>query len=113
MAANVIGLDTLAIRIMASGGDDCDGLELLTFNLLRRMGFQEGELYRAVLRDLDAESYHMVTLWFPDGERRDPFVLDPSGQATKRVLPLSELAGWAPVAMFDEASGFRVEARND
>jgi len=98
-------------ELITAGGDDCDGMELLTFNLLRRLGFTKGELYRAILFEPERDAYHMVTLWFDDGDRQDPYVLDPSGEVSRRVERLSHIASWQPVVMFDERSQFKVEAR--
>ncbi len=97
---------TLA-AVQRSGGDDCDGMELLTFELLRRLGFGPGEIYRAVVRDAGG-AHHMVTLWFSDESNRDPYVLDPTGDVTGRVVRLSAVRGWTPVALFDETREFRV-----
>ncbi len=97
---------TLA-AVHRNGGDDCDGMELLTFELLRRLGFGPGEIYRAVVRDASGV-HHMVTLWFSDESPGDPYVLDPTGEVTRRVVPLSAARGWTPVALFDETSEFRV-----
>ena len=36
---------------LRNNGDDCDGLELLTFNFLRDLGFAESEVYRAIVFD--------------------------------------------------------------
>ncbi len=98
-------------EVIAAGGDDCDGMELLTFTLLRRLGFGEGELYRAILFDRLSEGYHMVSLWFQEEERNDPYVIDPSGEVSRQLLRLSRIKGWEPVAIFDERSQFRVEPR--
>ncbi len=98
-------------ELIEDGGDDCDGMELLTFALLRGLGFSEGELYRAILFDRPSDAYHMVTLWFRDKDRGDPYVLDPSGKISRNVSRLSRIAGWEPIAIFDERSQFRVEPR--
>ena len=98
-------------EVIAAGGDDCDGMDVLTFELLRRLGFRQGELYRAVLFQRKREIYHMVTLWFPEESRDDPYVLDPSGEVSHKVLRLSQASDWEPVAMFDESAQFRVELR--
>ena len=95
-------------EVIEAGGDDCDGLELLTFALLRSLGFSEGELYRAILFDRLSDAYHMVTLWFRDEERSDPYVLDPSGKISRKVSRLSRISGWEPIVLFDERSVFRV-----
>lgn len=100
---------TLA-EVKVFGGDDCDGLDLLTFELLRRLGFASGEIYRSVLRDPAGRNYHMVTLWFPEPQRDDPYVLDSTGEVSKEVVRLSTVSGWIPVAIFDEVSQFRVSA---
>ena len=92
--------------LFAEGRDDCDGLELLTFSLLRSRGFGPGELYRAILRNGDAGGYHMVTLWF-DADRADPWVLDPTGFVTRPVARLSGIRPWVPVQLFDERELFR------
>ena len=100
-------------EVLASGGDDCDGMELLTFELLRRMGFGPGELYRAVLVETQSDRHHMVTFWFPQGRGREPYVLDPSGEVSREVLPLSGIHSWEPVLIFDEAEQFAAERRLD
>ena len=96
-------------EVIAAGGDDCDGMDVLTFELLRRLGFRQGELYRAVVFHRDREIYHMVTLWFPEESRDDPYVLDPSGEVSHKVLRLSHASDWEPVAIFDENTQFKVE----
>ncbi len=100
-------------EVLARGGDDCDGMELLTFELLRRMGFGPGELYRAVLVETQSDRHHMVTLWFPEGRGREPYVLDPNGEVSREVLPLSAIDRWEPVLIFDEAEQYAAERRLD
>jgi hypothetical protein len=97
-------------EVVERGGDDCDGLDLLTFELLRRMGFGPDEIYRAIVVEGKSGQHHMVTLWFEDGPRGDPFVLDPTGVVTSRMVHLSEIAGWQPIELFDEHAHFRVES---
>jgi hypothetical protein len=80
--------------------DDCDGLELLSFNLLREIGFENDEVYRAILYNPSDGRYHMVTLWFEDDQ--DPWILDPTGVVTHRLPRLSEQQGWLPVRLFTE-----------
>jgi hypothetical protein len=98
-------------EVVESGGDDCDGLDLLTFVLLRRLGFEEGELYRAILVEAKTDQHHMVTLWFEDGRRQnaDPYVLDPTGVVMKGMARLSAAAAWQPIELFDENAHYRVE----
>jgi hypothetical protein len=101
---------TLA-EVIDRGGDDCDGLDLMTFQLLRRLGFGVNEIFRAIIVERGTGQHHMVTLWFEDGDRTsDPFVLDPTGVVTPRMARLSELRGWDAIELFDERAHFRVEA---
>ena len=96
-------------HVIASGGDDCDGLDLLTFVLLRKLGFASEEIYRAIVVERATGQHHMVTLWFEDESRDDPFVLDPTGVVRKGLARLSEIRGWEPIELFDEDMHFRVE----
>jgi predicted transglutaminase-like cysteine proteinase len=89
---------------LASGGDDCDGLELLAFNLLRELGFPQDEVFRAIVHRASDGQHHMVTLWFEDPD--DPWVIDPTGAMTQGMPRLSEVAGWAPLKVFDDAREF-------
>lgn len=85
-------------------GEDCDGLELLTYHLLRDMGFRDDEVARAiVLRPSDGQ-HHMVTLWFETQE--DPWVIDPTGAMTSGMPRLSEVPGWVPLKLFTETAEF-------
>lgn len=89
-------------------GDDCDGLELLSFYLLRDLGFREDEVYRAiVMRPRDGQ-HHMVTLWFE--ERGDPWVIDPTGAMTSGMPRMSEVPEWVPIKLFSEREHFTVRA---
>jgi hypothetical protein len=96
-------------EVIESGGDDCDGLDLLTFQTLRGMGFGEREILRAILVERQSGQHHMVTLWFENGEREDPFVLDPTAVVTSGMVRLSEIPGWDPIELFDESAHYRVE----
>lgn len=87
-------------------GDDCDGLELLTFNLLQEMGFVPDEVFRAiVVRRADGQ-HHMVTLWFEQQE--DPWVIDPTGAMTFGMPRMSEMPEWVPLKVFTEERDFTV-----
>jgi hypothetical protein len=97
-------------EVVASGRDDCDGLDLLTFTLLRRLGFGEKEIYRSIVVERVSGQHHMVTLWFEDAGRGDPFVLDPTGVVSRGLARLSEIPGWEPIELFDEVAHFRVES---
>lgn len=96
-------------EVAATDGDDCDGLDLLTFLLLRKLGFSQQEIFRSIVVERDSAQHHMVTLWFEDGDKSDPWVLDPTGVVTDKLVRLSEVPGWSPIEMFDEARHFRVE----
>lgn len=95
-------------EVVDRGSDDCDGLDLLTFVLLRKLGFQSDEIYRSILVERASGQHHMVTLWFDD--RSDPFVLDPTGVIARGMVRLSQIPGWEPIELFDEVAHFRVEA---
>lgn len=97
---------TLA-ETLRQDGDDCDGLELLTFHLLRELGFEEGEVFRAIVYRKRDGQHHMVTLWFEDDH--DPWVLDPTGAMTSGMPRMSEVPGWVPLKVFGEAEDFSVE----
>ncbi|MCP4005699.1 MAG: hypothetical protein GY725_16030 [bacterium] len=96
--------------VLESGGDDCDGMDVLTFEILRDAGFERGEIYRAVLVREEDQLHHMVTLWFPVDRPQDPFVLDPTGDVTPIVRRLSQVQNkWTPLVLFDETDRFRVQ----
>jgi hypothetical protein len=85
-------------------GEDCDGLELLVYHLLRDMGFRDDEVARAiVLRPSDGQ-HHMVTLWFESAD--DPWVIDPTGAMTAGMPLLSQVPGWIPLKLFTETAEF-------
>jgi hypothetical protein len=97
---------TLA-ETLDGNGDDCDGLELLVYRMLREFGFGADEVYRAiVVRPADGQ-HHMVTLWFED--RSDPWVIDPTGAMTTGMPRISEVPGWRPLKVFSDAEGYTVE----
>jgi hypothetical protein len=96
-------------EVVESGGDDCDGLDLLTFVLLRQLGFEQGELFRAILVERGSQQHHMVTLWFERKDSEDPFILDPTGVVTTGLARLSDVPDWEPIELFDETAHYRVE----
>jgi len=85
-------------------GDDCDGLELLTYNLLRGLGFGEDEVYRAIVFRRSDGQHHMVTFWFEHAD--DPWVIDPTGAMTSGMPRMSEMHGWEPIKVFSENRDF-------
>jgi hypothetical protein len=91
---------------LVRGGDDCDGLELLVNHALRDLGFDESDVFRAIVfRPADGQ-HHMVTFWFE--ERGDPWVLDPTGAMTEGMPRMSELPDWRPLKVFSEKREFTV-----
>jgi predicted transglutaminase-like cysteine proteinase len=101
---------TLA-ETLATNGDDCDGLELLTYHFLRDMGFREDEVYRAIVHRPEDGQHHMVTLWFESPA--DPWVIDPTGAMTDGMPRMSEVPGWEPLKVFSENREFSArEARH-
>ncbi len=93
-------------EMLSRGQDDCDGLELVAFHVLRGLGFGQGELYRAVLRSNDARQYHMVTLWFDAGPHSDPYVIDPTGWIARDLVRLKSIGSWRALRLFDEDEQF-------
>jgi predicted transglutaminase-like cysteine proteinase len=85
-------------------GEDCDGLELLVYHLLRDMGFRDDEVTRAIVVRPSDGQHHMVTLWFES--RDDPWVIDPTGAMTSGMPRLSEVPGWVPLKLFTETADF-------
>jgi hypothetical protein len=93
-------------ELVARNGDDCDGLDLIAYQLLIEFGFPRDELFRAVMRRNRDRKNHMVTLWFQDPE--DPWVFDATGAMTMELARFSETAGWTPTAIFNEREQFSV-----
>jgi hypothetical protein len=87
-------------------GDDCDGLDLIAYQLLIEFGFPRDELFRAVMRRNRDRRNHMVTLWFEDPQ--DPWVFDATGALTRSLVQFSETSGWTPTAVFNERDQFSV-----
>ena len=93
---------------LARGGDDCDGLELLVNRALRELGFDEDEVFRAIVYRPSDGQHHMVTFWFEDAS--DPWVIDPTGAMTGGMPRMSELPEWRPLKVFSEHREFTVRA---
>lgn len=90
-------------------GDDCDGLELLVYHFLLDLGFAEDEVFRAIVYRASDGQHHMVTLWFETPD--DPWVIDPTGAMTTRMVRMSDAGGWQPLKVFSEEREFTVEHR--
>jgi hypothetical protein len=93
---------------LARNGDDCDGLELLSFHFLLDLGFRPDEVYRAIVFRASDGQHHMVTLWFESPD--DPWVIDPTGAMTSGMPHLSELPAWAPLKLFTEHAEYTVRS---
>ena len=91
---------------LRAGGDDCDGLELLTSRGLRELGFRDTEVFRAIVYRPSDGQHHMVTLWFEEPD--DPWVIDPTGAMTTGMPRMSELSSWVPLKVFGEAADYTV-----
>lgn len=92
---------------MRENGDDCDGLELLTFHMLRELGFESSSVFRGIVYRRSDGQHHMVTLWFEDP--KDPWVIDPTGAMTIGMPRMSEVPGWVPLKVFSVDETFSVE----
>jgi len=95
---------------LRADGDDCDGLELLTFHALRDLGFDAHEVYRAIVYRPEDGQHHMVTLWFEDPE--DPWVIDPTGAMTHGMPRMSQLPAWVPIKVFSDTVEYTVRPRD-
>ncbi|MGI9431355.1 MAG: hypothetical protein ACR2PQ_04035 [Myxococcota bacterium] len=95
-----------ARELLEQNGDDCDGMDLTAYQMMREFGFSQDEVYRAIIRrDRDGRN-HMVTLWFEDP--RDPWVLDATGAMSRGLARLSKLPGWTPRRIFNDHRQFGV-----
>jgi len=93
-----------------ANGDDCDGLDLIAYGLLRDAGFDAEEIYRLIVRRERDGANHMVTLWFEDP--KDPWVIDATGAMTLEMVKFSDLPpGWLPRVMFNENEIYNVVER--
>ncbi len=91
-----------------ANGDDCDGLELLAYYLLRDLGFADDEVFRAIVYRRSDGQHHMVTLWFEEAD--DPWVIDPTGAMTLGMPRMSELREWVPLKVFSEQQDYTVRS---
>jgi hypothetical protein len=87
-------------ELIARNGDDCDGLDLIAYQLLREFGFDRDRIFRAIVMRNRDRANHMVTLWFEDPH--DPWVFDATGALTRTLIRFSELKGWTPTNVFNE-----------
>jgi len=89
-----------SLELYAQNGDDCDGLDLIAYDLLLAFGFPEEQLYRVVVRRDRDGANHMATLWFETPD--NPWLIDATGAISRRLRRVSELPGWTPVRVVDE-----------
>jgi hypothetical protein len=95
-------------ELLANNGDDCDGLDLIAYQLLREFGFPQDKIYRAIIERNRDKANHMVTLWFENPT--DPWVIDPTGAVTFEMRPFSQLEGWTPTKVFNERIQYKAVA---
>jgi hypothetical protein len=93
-------------ELLANNGDDCDGLDLIAYQMLREFGFPPEQIYRGIVRRNKDNANHMVTLWFEDPS--DPWILDATGAVTVTFRRASELPGWTPTKLFNLSEQFNV-----
>jgi hypothetical protein len=93
-------------ELLANNGDDCDGLDLIAYQLMREFGFPREQLYRGIVRRNRDNANHMVTLWFEDPN--DPWVVDATGAVSVEFRRISQLPGWTPTKLFNENEQFNV-----
>ena len=93
--------------LLETNGDDCDGLDLIAYQLLIEFGFDRRELYRAIVRSDKGTGNHMITLWF-EGGTRDPWVFDATGAVTTEMVRFSQVFGWYPIKVFNEHTQYTV-----
>lgn len=93
-------------ELLARNGDDCDGLDMITYEMLLDFGFPRDRVYRAIVRRGRDRGNHMVTLWFEDGN--DPWILDATGAMTFSMRRFSETEGWVPRKVFNENEQFGI-----
>ena len=98
-------------ELLSKNGDDCDGLDLMAYELLREFGYGSDGVYRAIVRRDRDRANHMITLWFEDPA--DPWVLDATGAMSLGMRRFSELPGWTPTKVFSETEQFRAIERTD
>jgi len=98
-------------ELLETNGDDCDGLDLISYELLRQFGFPRDQLYRSIVRRNRDGANHMVTLWFDEGD--DPWVIDSIGAMTLKVRRFSDLPGWTPTALFNERQQYTPQRTTD
>jgi hypothetical protein len=94
-------------QLLETDGDDCDGLDLIAYELLRQFRYER--VYRAIVRRNEDGVNHMVTLWFEEGD--DPWVLDATGAMSIEMRKFSEVSGWTPTNMFNETEQYSVLER--
>lgn len=70
---------------MKSGGGDCEDFAIAKYDTLRSLGVDQSAL--RITNVTSNEGPHMVLLYSPDGQFKDPLVLD---NAHEEMLPLSQ-----------------------
>ncbi len=93
-------------ELLEKNGDDCDGLDLMSYELLGSFGFDPNTVFRAIVRRDSDRANHMVTLWFEKPD--DPWVLDATRAMVRDMTLFSEIKGWTPTVMFNQTQQFSV-----
>ena len=96
-------------QLLEKNGDDCDGLDMITYEMLLDFGFPRDRVYRAIVRRGRDRGNHMVTLWFEDPD--DPWILDATGAMTFTMKHFSQTEGWEPRKVFNETEQFGIAPR--
>jgi hypothetical protein len=81
--------------------EDCDGLELLSFVLMRERGFT---VYRGIFQFRGTNLSHMVSVVFVEEEYSNPYIIDATGDLGRDVRRLSDIDRtiFKPLYLFNE-----------
>jgi hypothetical protein len=67
-------------EVIKENGDDCDGLAMLTRQLMTDIGIPKDETYLVYMRPLLKEQIvHMVAMWVDPAHPHDPLLIDSTG----------------------------------
>ena len=89
-------------QLLANNGDDCDGLDLIAYQMLREFGFPKDRVFRAILRRNRDQANHMVTL-LPK-----PLPTTMSGNPSSAVLTFATTTARGSIPAAIGASGVNV-----
>ncbi|MGM0422023.1 MAG: hypothetical protein ACQEQL_02885 [Pseudomonadota bacterium] len=67
-------------EVILENGDDCEGLAMLTRQLMTDIGIPKNETFLSVMRPLsDDHPFHMVVMWVDSAHPHDPLLIDSTG----------------------------------